>query len=106
MNISVYSLTAVAKRALPLPVMHVAEELATACRQLRLTVPVRWAQKEGRPIALVDKQAHRAEIAAFAQQVAGAEVGFAAASYREWLSGNMEKATSDHARRLFERFAP
>lgn len=61
---------------------------------------------KGWPIARADKQAHRAEIAAFAVQVAGAEVGFAAASYREWLSGDMEKAASDHARRLFERFAP
>lgn len=61
---------------------------------------------KGRPIADADKQAHREEIAAFGTQVAGAEVGFAAASYREWLSVDMEKAARDHAGRLLKVFKP
>lgn len=38
--------------ALPLPVMQVAEELASACRELSL--PVRWTQQSGQPVAIVD----------------------------------------------------
>jgi hypothetical protein len=37
--------------ALPLPVMQLAEELATACKKLKL--PVKWRQQDGRPIAIV-----------------------------------------------------
>ena len=43
--------------------------------------PVRAA----RPIDDDVKLKHRAEIARFAEAVAGAEVGFGAISYREWL---------------------
>jgi hypothetical protein len=38
--------------ALPLPVMQLADELATACQKLSL--PVRWTQQDGEPVALVE----------------------------------------------------
>jgi hypothetical protein len=38
--------------ALPLPVMQLADELATACQKMSL--PVRWTQQEGKPVALVE----------------------------------------------------
>jgi hypothetical protein len=37
---------------LPLPVMQVADELAAACRELSL--PVRWTQENGQPVAIVE----------------------------------------------------
>jgi len=38
--------------ALPLPIMQLADQLATACKKLKL--PVRWTQEKGQPIALVN----------------------------------------------------
>jgi hypothetical protein len=38
--------------ALPLPVMRLADELAAACQKLSL--PVRWMQQDGEPVALVE----------------------------------------------------
>jgi hypothetical protein len=38
--------------ALPLPVLQLADELATACKKLKL--PVRWTQEKGQPIAIVN----------------------------------------------------
>lgn len=38
--------------ALPLPILQLADELATACKKLKL--PVRWTQENGRPIAIVN----------------------------------------------------
>jgi uncharacterized protein YpmS len=38
--------------ALPLPVMQIADQLATACNKLSL--PVRWTQQQGEPVALVE----------------------------------------------------
>jgi uncharacterized protein YpmS len=38
--------------ALPLPVMQIADQLATACNKLSL--PVRWTQQDGEPVALVE----------------------------------------------------
>jgi hypothetical protein len=38
--------------ALPLPVMRLADELADACQ--KLTLPVRWTQHDGEPVALVE----------------------------------------------------
>ncbi len=38
--------------ALPLPVMRLADELAAACKKLSL--PVRWTQQDGEPVALVE----------------------------------------------------
>lgn len=46
---------------------------------------------------------HRAEIADFATALAGAEVRFAACSWREWLAG-WTGDTRDHANALIERF--
>ncbi len=37
--------------ALPLPIFQLADQLAQACRKLKL--PVRWTQDQGRPIAIV-----------------------------------------------------
>ncbi len=44
-------LTSVQAGALPIPVMHVANEIAAACRELDL--PVRWTQTGGQPVALI-----------------------------------------------------
>jgi len=38
--------------ALPLPIMQLAEQLATACKKLKL--PVSWTQEKGQPIAIVN----------------------------------------------------
>ncbi|MCI0331768.1 MAG: hypothetical protein L0228_00915 [Planctomycetes bacterium] len=38
--------------ALPLPVMRLADELAAGCKKLSL--PVRWTQQDGEPVALVE----------------------------------------------------
>jgi hypothetical protein len=38
--------------ALPLPVMRLADELADACQ--KLTLPVKWTQQDGEPVALVE----------------------------------------------------
>jgi hypothetical protein len=38
--------------SLPLPTLHVADEVAAACRALSL--PVRWMQLEGQPVAIVE----------------------------------------------------
>jgi hypothetical protein len=38
--------------ALPLPVMQLADEIAAACRELSL--PVRWTQQAGKPVAIVE----------------------------------------------------
>jgi hypothetical protein len=40
--------------ALPLPVMQLADEIATACKELSL--PVRWTRQDGKPVAVVDIQ--------------------------------------------------
>jgi hypothetical protein len=38
--------------ALPLPVMQLADEIATTCE--RLSLPVRWTQQDGQPVAIVE----------------------------------------------------
>ena len=48
---------------------------------------------------------HRAEIGEFAAATAGAEVRFAACSYREWLT-SWRGETRQHASALIERFNP
>ena len=40
--------------SLPLPVLQVADELADACRKIRL--PIRWTEDQGKPVALLDIQ--------------------------------------------------
>ncbi len=54
------------------------------------------------------RQSHRQEIAPFAEAVKGAEVGFGAISYREWL-GTWPDANSElvsHRDAILERFQP
>ncbi|MBS0479038.1 MAG: hypothetical protein JSR79_07050, partial [Proteobacteria bacterium] len=55
------------------------------------------------PDAAIER--HRAEIADFAAAVAGAEVRFAACSWREWLA-DWTGDTRDHADALIDRFQP
>ena len=38
--------------ALPLPVMQVADQLAASCQ--RMSLPVRWTQQDGQPVAIID----------------------------------------------------
>lgn len=57
------------------------------------------------PILTNDHSAHRIEIDTFAAAVAGAAVGFAACSYREWLSGWTGEA-GGHADAVLSRFNP
>ena len=45
-------LIAVRAGALPLPVLQLADELADACKKLKL--PVRWTRQDGKPVALVE----------------------------------------------------
>ncbi|HEX3600092.1 MAG TPA: hypothetical protein VHU84_08105 [Lacipirellulaceae bacterium] len=47
-------LIAVRAGALPLPVLQLADELATACQKMKL--PVRWTTQNGSPVALVEIQ--------------------------------------------------
>ncbi|MFD1105654.1 PGN_0703 family putative restriction endonuclease [Sphingobium olei] len=67
-----------------------------------------YAEPTHRGSALVRGTAierHRAEIADFASAVAGAEVRFAACSWREWLAGWTSDAR-EHADALIARFRP
>lgn len=48
---------------------------------------------------------HRAEVVAFAQAVAGADVRFAACSWRDWLD-RFDGTADDHAVRLIAAFDP
>jgi hypothetical protein len=57
------------------------------------------------PIAADDRKRHRDEISDFALRVAGQEVSFGSASYREWLRGATGSA-ADHAAALIARFNP
>lgn len=57
----------------------------------------------GIPAAAIER--HRAEIADLANAVEGAEVRFAACSWREWLAG-WTGDTRDHADALIARFQP
>ena len=63
------------------------------------------ASRGGRPIPPDDHARHRAEIADFAARVAGDEVVFAAASYRDWLRTASGPAAV-HAAAVIGRFAP
>jgi hypothetical protein len=57
------------------------------------------------PITADDCKRHRDEISDFAARVAGDEVSFGSASYREWLRGATGTA-ADHAAALIARFNP
>ena len=48
-------LIAVRAGALPLPVLQLADELAEACKKLKL--PVRWTRQDGKPVAIVEIRA-------------------------------------------------
>lgn len=65
-------------------------------------------QYAGHTIPEADRQAHREEIALFAAEVAGAEVGFGATSYREWLDGwsDSDLELAAHRAAIIERFHP
>ena len=60
----------------------------------------------GRPIAESDRRMHREEIARFAAAVSGAEVGFGAISYREWLESwsDLDLELVSHREAIIERF--
>jgi len=62
----------------------------------------------GRTIDEGTKTNHRAEIARFAAAVSGAEVAFAATSYREWLDGwpATDSELASHRAALLGRFHP
>ena len=89
--------------ALPLPVMQVADELAAACRELSL--PVRWTQEAGQPVAVVelhersvDRQAavpHRLHRAGRRAGVRGRPHGIA----RRECRGAERLRTAAHAKR-------
>jgi hypothetical protein len=65
-------------------------------------------QCSGRPIPDADKRAHRDEIQRFAEAVSGAEVGFGATSYREWLEtwSDSDPELAPHRHALIKRFHP
>lgn len=65
-------------------------------------------ERAGRPIPTADIQSHRDEVAAFAEQVQGAAVRFAASSYRAWLAGwpETDAEVLAHRERLLSTFAP
>ena len=63
------------------------------------------SSRDGKPIPPDTHARHRAEIASLATAVAGAEVGFHATSYRDWLSHWPDPART-HAERLIARFQP
>jgi hypothetical protein len=62
----------------------------------------------GRPIEQSTFDRHRAEIEQFAAGVEGAEVRFAASSYRDWLRGwpAAGAAVAGHAANIVDRFRP
>jgi hypothetical protein len=63
------------------------------------------AARGGRTISAADRNRHRDEITDFAARLAGDEVSFGSASYREWLRGAVDSA-ADHAAALIARFNP
>ena len=65
------------------------------------------AARAGRAITAEDRARHRAEIGTFASAVAGDEVEFCYASYREWFAGWPSTGeVRSHAHALTERFNP
>jgi hypothetical protein len=62
----------------------------------------------GRAIPEADKRAHREEIARFTADVRGAEVGFGAMSYREWMEtwSSLDSELLTHRAAIIERFQP
>lgn len=68
--------------------------------------PAHWAN--GRAMDPARINAHRADIARFAESVAGDEVAFAPMTWAEMLAlwGRGEAAVAEHAARVLQRFAP
>lgn len=66
------------------------------------------AARNGRAIAPADLARHRDEIARFSEAVAGDEVAFRSASYREWLGTwrGLESNIAAHGQAIIEMFAP
>jgi hypothetical protein len=65
------------------------------------------AALHGRPIPPEQFALHRREIDDFAERIAGAEVSFAAISYRDWISEWKEDhATTQHGDAILARFQP
>jgi hypothetical protein len=66
------------------------------------------AARNGHAIATDELARHRDEITRFAEAVAGDEVSFASASYREWLGtwGKLDADVSAHGRRILDELAP
>jgi hypothetical protein len=66
------------------------------------------ASLNGRPIPEISIQHHRAEVAAFADAVRGAEVGFHASSYREWIASwaQLDQSVVQHGEALLSEFVP
>lgn len=62
----------------------------------------------GHSIPEADRRAHREEIARFSAAVGGAEVVFAALSYRQWLAGwpDSDQELAAHRAAIIERFQP
>jgi hypothetical protein len=62
----------------------------------------------GRAITEAARQAHREEVARFAAEVAGAEVGFGAISYRKWLDSwpDSDGDLAAHRAQIIDRFDP
>lgn len=65
-------------------------------------------ERDGRQIAPEAHRQHRAEIDVFAKAVAGDEVRFASASYRDWLASwdQTDAELVAHRGAVLERFAP
>ena len=66
------------------------------------------AARNGRAISLDDLVRHRNEIARFAEAVAGDDVTFHSASYREWLATwrRLNSSIAAHGRAIMESFEP
>lgn len=66
------------------------------------------AARNGRAIVPDDLARHRDEIARFAETVAGNEVAFHCASYREWLGTwrGLDSKIAGHGQAIVEMFAP
>ena len=66
------------------------------------------ATRKGHPIAPDEFARHRREIARFAELVAGDEVAFHSASYREWLGSwrLLDRDIAAHADAILEFFEP
>jgi hypothetical protein len=63
---------------------------------------------DGHTIPETDRRAHREEISRFAADVRGAEVGFGAMSYREWMETwpSLDPELLAHRAAILERFHP